>query len=42
LGSIWGWVYIVTTTRFGTDYLAPILIAAVTLGYGVRALMRLA
>jgi hypothetical protein len=40
LSSIWGWIYVMTTTRFGTDYFAPILIAAVTLGYGIRALIR--
>jgi hypothetical protein len=37
-GTVWGWIYILTATRFGTDYLAPILIAAATLGYGVRPL----
>jgi hypothetical protein len=41
LGKMWGWIYVLTATRFGTDYFAPILIAVATLGYGVRSLLGL-
>jgi hypothetical protein len=37
-GTMWGWIYVLTSTRFGTDYFAPMLIATATLGYGVRPL----
>ena len=36
---IGAWFYVMTTTRFGTDYFAPMLIAAATLGYGVHAVL---
>jgi hypothetical protein len=38
-GTVWGWIYILTATRFGTDYFAPLLIAVVTFGYGIRPLL---
>jgi hypothetical protein len=31
----WAWVFVMTTTRFGTDYYAPLLIALAAFGFGV-------
>jgi hypothetical protein len=37
--TAWAWFFVMTTTRFGTDYFAPILIAVVTFGYGICSLL---
>jgi hypothetical protein len=38
--NLWAWFIVMTTTRFGTDYFAPFMVAAAALGFGIRALFR--
>ena len=35
VAQAWAWVFVMTTTRFGTDYYAPLLIALAAFGFGV-------
>jgi hypothetical protein len=40
LMNAWGWFFVVTTTRFGTDFIAPVVIAGAALGFGIRSAFR--